>query len=274
MGEEKNWLAKGLDRAPAALVTGGSWGLGRALAGKLLDHGFTVFICARTQADLDDAVAQRPQLHAIRTDVTSAADRERLFATMAEACNGRPLDLLVNNAAIVRAHDYASPFTLAPDRAADEIACNLAAPIELARLFLKRREGVTTPGAIMNVSTPGALFPLDANPLYCATKAGLHMFTHSLRRHLAQTPVKVIEVFPPSLDTRLADQLDVAGQAANGEATIAAVAAETVEGLLAGAEIIAPHEQSRQLLQVFPLLDEARVDMVNRGVKRRAGWDS
>lgn len=268
------WLTRGPEHPLTALVTGGAWGLGLAMARELERQGWSVFICARTQADLDAAVAETPALRAIRADVTDPADRARLIAEIARQTGGRPLDCLINNAAIVRAHDYANPFTLAADRARDEIETNLAAPIELIRLFLHSRLGMTDrPGAILNVSTPGALFPLDANPLYCATKSALHMFTLSLRRHLKDTAVRVFEVFPPALDTRLAEALDVPSQAANGPDVIAAVARETIAALLAGTEDILPHEQSRQLVAMFPQIDAKRIDQVNRGVARRAGWD-
>lgn len=268
-----SWLLQGLPHTPLALVTGGSTGLGFAMARTLADHGFSVFVCARTRTDLDAATAREPRLLALHADVTHAEDRQRLFAEV-ERWAGRPLDLLVNNAAIVRAHDYTNPFTLSEDRAAAEIDTNFAAPIDLARLFLLSRHGrVSTPGAILNVSTPGALFPLDANPLYSATKAGLHMFTLSLRRHLKDTPVRVFELFPPALDTRLADQLDVPSQAAHGQDVIDAVAGEAIAGLLAGTETILPHPQSRALVAMFPPIDTGMIDVVNRGVGRRAGWD-
>lgn len=256
-----------------ALVTGGSVGLGLALARELADHGCRVLICARTQPDLEKATAADPRLHAIRADVSQAEERERLMSE-AQGLAGRPLDILVNNAAIVRAHDYTSLFTLSQDRAAPEIETNLAAPIDLARLFLLARHGKPdSPAAILNVSTPGALFPLDANPLYCATKAAFHMFTLSLRRHLANGPVRVVEVFPPALDTRLAEDLVVQGQTAHGQQVIDNVARDTVAALLAGEETILPHAQSRALVAMFPQLDPAKIDEVNRGVQRRPGWD-
>lgn len=259
---------------PVALVTGGSVGLGLAMARELAERGFQVFICARTQSDLDAAIAADPRLIALRSDISQADDRLALIAEVGRRA-GRPPDLLVNNAAIVRAHDYTNPLTLQSDRAAAELATNFAAPVDLARLFLLARAeaGIATPGGVLMVSTPGAFFPLDANPLYCATKAGLHMFTLSLRRHLAGTPVRVSEVFPPALETRLADQLDVASQAAHGQQVIDQVAQETVAGLLAGEETILPHAQSRALIAMFPQIDAAMIDQVNQGVARRPGWD-
>jgi uncharacterized oxidoreductase len=268
------WLSSEAGRRPTALITGGAVGLGLGIARELQAHSFDVWICARSEATLEKAVSANPGMRGIQADVRKDEDRRRLLADIAEQTNGRPLDCLINNAAITRAHDYLNPFTLADDRARDEIETNLAAPIELIRLFMVSRQGnEALPAAIVNIGTPGALFPLEASPLYSATKAGLHMFTRALRRQLAATPVKVIEVFPPALDTGLADQLNVQSQAANGPEVIEAVARETVLGILEGHEIILPHEQARQLYDAFPHGVPAVIDQINAGVKRRAGWD-
>ncbi|MDB5447060.1 MAG: acr1, partial [Phenylobacterium sp.] len=129
------WLRTDERQRPTALVTGGSVGLGFAMARLLVREDFDVFICARTAADLETARRAEPGLHAIQADVSLAPDRQRLFREI-EAASGRPLDCLVNNAAIVRAHDYLNPYTLGEDRARDEIEINFAAPIEMARLYL------------------------------------------------------------------------------------------------------------------------------------------
>ncbi len=54
------------------------------------------------------------------------------------------------------------------------------------------------PATIAMISSPAGLLPLEANPLYSTTKAGLHSFTLSLRWQLRDTPVAVVEVFPPA----------------------------------------------------------------------------
>jgi uncharacterized oxidoreductase len=268
------WLSRESGRRLTALITGGSVGLGLEIARELQARSFDVWICARSEGALEKAVSANPGLRGVQADVRKGEDRRRLLADIAERTNGQPLDCLINNAAITRAHDYLNPFTLADDRARDEIETNLAAPIELIRLFLLSRHGYeAAPAAIVNIGTPGALFPLEASPLYSATKAGLHMFTRSLRRQLAATPIKVIEVFPPALDTGLANQLNVQSQAANGPEAIAAVARKTVLGILDGHETILPHEQARQLYDDFPRGAPAVIDQINAGVTRRADWD-
>jgi uncharacterized oxidoreductase len=64
---------------------------------------------------------------------------------------------------------------------------------------LKTKSGA----AIMNVSSGLAFVPLPISPVYCATKAGLHSFTESLRVQLKNTNVKVFELAPPATQTEL-----------------------------------------------------------------------
>ncbi|MGE0383973.1 MAG: SDR family NAD(P)-dependent oxidoreductase [Gammaproteobacteria bacterium] len=258
----------------SVLITGASFGLGLAMARHFLDRGFTVHGCGRTEANVASAARELPAMKMMRADVAVAADRERLLQAATAAGD---LDILVNNAAIVRAHDYTNDFTLAADRARDEIEINFAAPVELTRMFLhwRRRAGRDDlPAIVANIGTPGALFPLEANMMYSASKAGFHMFTLALRRQMRGTPVKVCEVFPPALDTNLANQLDVANQVGQGAEVIDACARNSVEAILAGQEVILPHPDAASLVEAMaPRYDEQMLDYINSRVRRRPGWD-
>lgn len=260
-------------RDSLALVTGGGFGLGRDLARHLRTAGYDVLICGRRREHLDSACEEIEGLHAVQADITVAKDRDRLFEA-AEAIDA-PLDLLVNNAAISRVHDYTSGFTLEQDRARPEIEANFAAPVELIRMFLKLRDTRgwgDRPATIANVSTPGAMLPLEANPLYAASKAGFHMFTLTLRAHLRDTPVRVVEVFPPALDTGLATDMFVPGASENGPEVVDAVAKRTVEGILAGEEEVLPHPQSEQLVAMARWPGEQVAVEINKGIKRNDDW--
>lgn len=251
------------------LITGGSFGLGLAMAKVFAERGFKVFVCGRSQDKLDNAVKECPDLVPIQADISSAKDRERLYDTINRA--GAPLDILVNNAAICHAHDYANPFTLAEDRAREEIETNFHAPVELARLFLKDRD-LTRDAIIANISTPGAFFALEANPLYSASKAGFHIFSLALAQHLKKTNVQVSEVYPPALATGLSAELDVASEAENGPEAVQEVALKSVDGILAGEDFILPHPQSEQIIGALGGTGKVGVmDEIN--VYRSAGWD-
>lgn len=258
------------------LITGGSRGLGLALACEFHQRGANVVVCGRSRSDLDKIQTKCPGLTTIEADVTVPEDRERLILSSFRGTEGG-LDILVNNAAINRAHDYSNSFTLMANRAEGEIQTNLVAPIELTRLFLRARQPPRlnpSAGVIVNVNTPGALFPLDAAPLYSATKAGLRMFTLALRRQLSGSGVRVCDIYPPALDTGLTRDLSVAGQAANGDRAIEEVARQSVEGIMAGLEVILPYGTQSVFERFAPALDEPMLDMINAGVIRRQGWDS
>jgi uncharacterized oxidoreductase len=257
----------------AAIVTGGSTGLGLELARYLFKTGRPVIACARTASALDRAAAEVPGLSTVVADIGTEAGRAALWAHVARS--GAVVDTLVNNAAITRAHDYTNAFTLESDRARAEIEVNLAAPIELTRLFLRYRRDTGLdgePGAVVMIGTPGGLIPLAAQPLYSATKAGLHMFTQTLRRQLSATPVHVVEVFPPALPTALTEQIETDSDN-GGPEMVAEVARRIVDDLARGVEVVLPHPQSERLYHALPELDAAFVDRVNAGVRRRPGWD-
>ncbi len=57
--------------------------------------------------------------------------------------------------------------------------------------------------AIVNVTSGLAFVPMATAPIYCATKAALHSFTLSLRHELKGTPVEVVEIIPPAVNTDL-----------------------------------------------------------------------
>ena len=110
------------------------------------------------------------------------------------------LNVLVNNAGIQRQVRLADSEPW--ERTHEEIAVNLEAPIHLVRLFVPHL--LQQPrAAIVNVTSGLSFSPLASVPVYCATKAALHSFTLSLRHQLKDTPVQVIEIIPPAVDTDL-----------------------------------------------------------------------
>jgi len=191
------------------LITGGATGIGLALAERFLKAGSQVTVCGRREAALREAQAKNPGLKIRVCDVGSPDERIRLMEWAKAEKPG--FNVLVNNAGIQRRGVNLAE-TENWDAIHQEIAINLEAPIHLARLFAeylsKHREpkaaapaGVTP--AIINVTSGLAFVPLAMVPVYCATKAALHSFTLSLRHHLAKTPIKVIEIIPPAVNTDL-----------------------------------------------------------------------
>src|SRR5258708_29096996 len=104
--------------------------------------------------------------------------------------------ILINNAGIMRkinVHDKAGSL----EDITREIEVNLIGPIRMVKQFLPHLK-TKSEAAIMNVSSGLAFVPLPISPVYCATKAGLHSFTESLRVQLKNTKVKVFDLAPPA----------------------------------------------------------------------------
>ncbi len=181
------------------LLTGGSAGIGLALAERFHAAGNTVLICGRDATRLAAAASRLPGLRTLVCDVARASERQRLFEWAVAECP--QLNVLINNAGIQREVQLADATEDWATRAV-EIAINLEAPIHLSSLF-GAHLGQQLQPVIINVSSGLAFAPLARVPIYCATKAAIHSYTQSLRAQMAGTTVQVIEVIPPAVHTEL-----------------------------------------------------------------------
>lgn len=181
------------------LITGGSSGIGLALAEAFLKAGNTVAICGRRRDRLLDAEGHHPELRTRICDVRDEQHREDLAEWAANELPG--LNLLINNAGVQRDIDFSRGLGdfLAGE---NEIAVNLEAPIILSGLLIPLLAG-NAPSAIVNVSSGLGFIPASRMPVYSASKAGVHAWSMALRRQLQPVGVKVFEVVPPAVDTNL-----------------------------------------------------------------------
>jgi uncharacterized oxidoreductase len=180
------------------LITGGNAGIGLALAERFLDAGSDVIICGRREDRLQQVREKHPRIHTRVCDVGIRSEREALFAWATSEFPA--LDVLVNNAGIQRRIDLVAGDDW--EETGNEISINLEAPIHLSMLFIPHLLKQESP-AIVNVTSGLSFVPLANVPVYCATKAALHSFTLSLRHQLSATPISVIEIIPPAVDTDL-----------------------------------------------------------------------
>jgi uncharacterized oxidoreductase len=180
------------------LVTGGASGIGLALVKRFLERGNEVIICGRRADKLADAQIEFPGLRTRVADVSTADGRAELAVWAADRFPA--LNVLVNNAGIQRRIDLTKGEEW--DATRSEIAINLEGPIHLSQILLPHLSSQPS-GAIINVTSGLSFVPLANVPVYCATKAALHSFTLSLRHQLRATPVEVVEIIPPAVDTDL-----------------------------------------------------------------------
>jgi uncharacterized oxidoreductase len=181
------------------LITGGGSGIGLAIAKRFRDAGSRVIACGRRADKLAEARAAHPGMETRVADVADAAGREELVAwAIAEYPS---FDVLVNNAGIQRRTRFAADTADWSSRH-EEIAINLEAPVHLAALVLDHFRAKPR-AAIVNGTADLAFVPAPFAPVYSATKAALHSFTMSLRAELRDTPIRVVEIVPPVVDTDL-----------------------------------------------------------------------
>ncbi len=183
-----------LSQPHKVVLTGGTAGIGAVMRDRLLDAGHEVVAIGRTAAAM--LVADR--LNPLACDLS---DPDSVRATVAQiAATHADVSLVINNAAL----QYDRPLTdpgFDADRMEDEVAINLLAPALIVHGLLETMRAHGRPAAIVNVNSGLAICPKQRTALYCATKAGLHSFSQSLRYQLAATPIKVIDAFLPLVDT-------------------------------------------------------------------------
>jgi uncharacterized oxidoreductase len=181
------------------LITGGGSGIGRGLAEAFHALGNQVIISGRRREMLDETTQANPGMKSLTVDIADAS-AIRTFA--AQAVEQFPaLNVLINNAGIMRAEKLAAQQADLADAEAI-VATNLLGPIRLTAALLPHLLKQSS-AAIINVSSGLAFVPLAFTPTYCATKAAIHSYSQSLRYQLKSTPVEVIELPPPYVQTHL-----------------------------------------------------------------------
>ncbi|NRQ33755.1 SDR family NAD(P)-dependent oxidoreductase [Nonomuraea sp. NN258] len=210
-----------------ALVTGGSTGVGLALAAELRRHGCSrVALCGRDSHRLARArYALGPDVLTVRCDVTDPDDRAHLVSAIEQEWGG--LDLLVNNAAVQIETDHlAGPEPATLRSVSDEIETNLAAPVLLTLEALPLLRAADR-AAVVNIGSSLAVAPKRAAPVYCATKAALSTYTRALRYQFQESGARIqaVEAVLPLVDT------DMTRGRGSGKISPEQAAAEIVQGL-------------------------------------------
>ena len=193
-----------------ALITGGSRGIGYAIAEQFGARGVKVAITGTSQANLEKAraslVAKGIAVEAIRADVRDRAQVQAMVDGTVAAFGG--LDILVNNAGVGR-------FVNAADMTAEQwhemidtnltgvfYSCSAALP------HLRARKG----GYILNISSLAGKNNFVGGSAYCASKAGLNAFSEALMMEVRQEGIRVSYVMPGSVSTEFGGRTPTAAE--------------------------------------------------------------
>jgi 3-oxoacyl-[acyl-carrier protein] reductase len=183
-----------------ALVTGGSRGIGLAIARALASEGAKVAIPGKSDAHLSKA---RPAIEAagpaavetLNADVRRYADVERAVTAVVARFGG--LDIVINNAGVGIFADVAD---MSPEQWAEVIDTNLTGVFHVCHAaipHLRRRGG----GAIINISSLAGKNAFTSAAAYCASKSGLNAFSEALMQEVRFDNIRVSYIMPGSVAT-------------------------------------------------------------------------
>lgn len=185
-------------------ISGGSAGIGLAIAKKLDASGNKVIINGRNEERLQRALKELDQAVAIQGDLSVESDRIRIANDL--KTNYPDVNIIINNAGAAFAY-LLSETIGAHEKAAIEMNTNYFSVIHFTELLiphlLQKAEA-----AVINISSIAVFGSHVMLPTYGATKAALHSYTAALRQtYQDQKKLQVYEVYPPLVDTEFSAEI-------------------------------------------------------------------
>jgi short-subunit dehydrogenase len=181
----------------SALVTGGSSGIGLAIARMLTDEGYGLTLVARRPEKLE-AAAREIGAEAVAANLTDDTECSRAVAAHAERWGG--MDVLVNSAGVGVGGSFADQDTKRIDLQLD---VNLRATLLVTRDALPLLRA--SRGSIVTLASIAGTIPVPGLAVYGATKAAVISFTNSLNREEAENGVRATAVCPAFVATGMTD---------------------------------------------------------------------
>jgi 3-oxoacyl-[acyl-carrier protein] reductase len=186
-------------KGKVAVVTGGSRGIGRAIADALLNQGASVVISGTNRGHLEAAtkhLASHPgRMSAVQADVRSYTDVEALITTAVKEFGG--LDILVNNAGVGVFNSVAETTVEEWHRVLDTNLSGVFYCCHAAIPHFRQRGG----GWIINISSLASKNPFVNGGAYCASKSALNAFSETLMQEVRYDGIRVAYVLPGSVNT-------------------------------------------------------------------------
>ncbi len=187
---------------PVAVVTGGSRGIGRAVAEDFLNQGYRVAICARTNKELErtaNELAKQHESDSLIAQALDVGDESAVTAFVQEILRQwQQVDVLVNNAGI----NHQRSWDLPPQEFKDQLTVNTLAPFLFAREVIPQML-TRQSGYIFNIGSICSFIGFPTVGAYTASKFALRGWNESLFRELVPQGVRVTLLAPSWVDTQM-----------------------------------------------------------------------
>ncbi len=254
------------------LITGGSRGIGKALAIECARCGMNLLIVAR-QADALEAASKEiteafsVQVHTLQADLSNPGAPQGVW----EWCrrNGYRVDILINNAG---AGGPAIFEESSPEYNEERILVNIRALVQLSHLFLPELRSHTK-AHILNIGSLSAYYPLPYRSVYAASKAFVLSFSRALRVELKESRVRVTVVNPNGVRTNVGTQTRI-----NSHPRLSRwlfimdaekVASISVKGMLKGKPVVVPGFMNRVLVLVARIVPASMQERQSSRIQRK-----
>lgn len=184
------------------IITGGSKGIGKALANKYATENYKVYSLARTFSGLENITN-------IAIDLSNLTETENTFTALLKEIVSTNVSsiTLINNAG--RLGKISNLENLNPNDISKTIQLNTTTPLILSSLFIKLTEQLSCKKQIINISSGAAKSPYQGWSIYCTSKAAIDMITKTIATEQAELKngVKCNAIYPGVVDTNMQSEI-------------------------------------------------------------------
>ncbi|MCG8807519.1 SDR family NAD(P)-dependent oxidoreductase [Tenacibaculum finnmarkense] len=194
------------------IITGGSKGIGKALAQKYASENYTVFSLARTSAEISE-VKNTQNSKSIKVDLADSIATQNIFTALLDkiihqnSTSKITSITLINNAG--RLGKIANLENLEANDISKSIQLNISTPLILSGLFIKKTQDLACKKQIINISSGAAKKPYEGWSVYCTSKAAIDMLTKTIASEQSEIEngVKCIAIYPGVVATDMQIQI-------------------------------------------------------------------